>query len=250
MNNIHSDKLPQSQIIEIPVELDRVEVQQKSWKFPFWIFTISAVQIYCFWIQIGDESMFNYKISNNNGNKFIEENFRLHPLQLRQVWRFFTIAFIHGDLSHVASNVFAQLLYGIPLELFHSGLRVTTIYTVGVFCGSLGFSVLHPQTSAIGASGGVFALLLANHADFAINWRDMRWKRFVYLGYISFMAIIEFSIAPNSIHTFGAIGGFLCGLIVLKNAEKLKVLKIKLKLVSAIVLVAMISFGVYLIVVK
>lgn len=57
-----------------------------------------------------------------------------------------------------------QLLLGVPLEMVHRWWRVLIIYIAGVVAGSLGTSVTDPYTRLAGASGGVYAILLAHIA--------------------------------------------------------------------------------------
>lgn len=58
-----------------------------------------------------------------------------------------------------------QVVLGIPLEMVHSWWRVLIIYVAGVIAGSLGTSVADPTVYLAGASGGVYALLLAHLAS-------------------------------------------------------------------------------------
>ena len=58
-----------------------------------------------------------------------------------------------------------QVVLGIPLEMVHSWWRVLIIYVAGVIAGSLGTSVVDPSVYLAGASGGVYALLLAHLAS-------------------------------------------------------------------------------------
>jgi len=63
---------------------------------------------------------------------------------------------------HIILNVVMQLILGILLELVHKGPRVLCIYLSGVIAGSLATSVVDPNTFLAGASGGVYALILAH----------------------------------------------------------------------------------------
>lgn len=58
-----------------------------------------------------------------------------------------------------------QVVLGIPLEMVHSWWRVLIIYVAGVIAGSLGTSVADPTVYLAGASGGVYALLMAHMAS-------------------------------------------------------------------------------------
>ena len=59
-------------------------------------------------------------------------------------------------------NLIVQILLGIPLEMVHKWWRVLIIYFAGVIAGSLGTSIADPYVFLVGASGGVYAILLAH----------------------------------------------------------------------------------------
>jgi len=67
-------------------------------------------------------------------------------------------------VTHLLVNLFVQLLLGVPLEMVHRWWRVLIIYFAGVLAGSLGTSITDPFTRLAGASGGVYAILLAHIA--------------------------------------------------------------------------------------
>lgn len=65
---------------------------------------------------------------------------------------------------HLVVNLLVQLLLGVPLEMVHRWWRVLIIYFAGVLAGSLGTSITDPYVRLAGASGGVYAILLAHIA--------------------------------------------------------------------------------------
>ena len=67
-----------------------------------------------------------------------------------------------------------QLLLGLPLEIVHGPLRISVIYMAGALSGSLLTSITDPEQFLAGASGGVYALMLAHLPTLIMNWRDMK----------------------------------------------------------------------------
>ena len=67
-----------------------------------------------------------------------------------------------------------QIFLGIPLEIVHGPLRLGGIYFAGVMSGALLTSVTDSNTYLAGASGGVYALLLAHLPTVILNWREMK----------------------------------------------------------------------------
>jgi membrane associated rhomboid family serine protease len=83
-----------------------------------------------------------------------------------QIWQLVTYAFLHGSFQHIAFNMLALWMFGGPIEeLF--GSRPFALYyfvcVIGAALTQLAVMHLFPQGyfPTLGASGGVFGLLLA-----------------------------------------------------------------------------------------
>ena len=75
----------------------------------------------------------------------------------------FTAGFLHSQssLMHVLGNVIILALVGVPLEQRLGSKRYLIIYAIGLFGGSLAWTVanLDSNTPSLGASGAAFGLL-------------------------------------------------------------------------------------------
>lgn len=82
------------------------------------------------------------------------------------VWQLVTYSFLHGSVAHIFFNMFALWMFGSDIERLMGRERYLTYYfvcvigaaltqlaTTGMFAG--------PPAPTIGASGGVFGILLA-----------------------------------------------------------------------------------------
>jgi len=82
-----------------------------------------------------------------------------------QPWQLLTYAFLHGGLAHIFFNMFALFMFGTPLERFWGSRRFTTFYFVCVLTAALSQLTVaqfeHSGEPTLGASGGIFGLLLA-----------------------------------------------------------------------------------------
>jgi len=82
-----------------------------------------------------------------------------------QPWQLLTYAFLHGGLLHIAFNMFALYMFGGPVERVFGPRRYLTYYLVCVLSAALVQLLTSAMTGAVyptvGASGGVFGLLLA-----------------------------------------------------------------------------------------
>jgi membrane associated rhomboid family serine protease len=93
--------------------------------------------------------------------------FALWPLgsTLFQPWQLVTYAFLHGSLAHIFFNMFALFMFGRALEYFWGSRRFTVFYLACVIAAAatqlLTASLSGSMEATLGASGGVFGLLLA-----------------------------------------------------------------------------------------
>src|SRR5882724_2240366 len=99
------------------------------------------------------------------GSGQIEEHFALYPLgEDFRIWQLFSYAFLHSGYPHIFFNMFALYMFGGALEHFLGAKRFTWFYFVSVLTAGLSQLVMTfiegSNEPTIGASGGVFGLLL------------------------------------------------------------------------------------------
>jgi membrane associated rhomboid family serine protease len=81
-------------------------------------------------------------------------------------WQLVTYSFLHGDFSHIFFNMFALYMFGGEIERLFGQRWYLSFYLVCVITAAfaqLAFAALTsgPPFPTVGASGGVFGLLLA-----------------------------------------------------------------------------------------
>jgi membrane associated rhomboid family serine protease len=102
----------------------------------------------------------------------IDDIFALWPLEGRgylpqfQVWQLVTYGFLHGGFVHIFFNMYALYMFGQDIERLVGSRRFTVYYLVCVLAAALAqLAVQHFEGGigggTVGASGGVFGLLLA-----------------------------------------------------------------------------------------
>ncbi len=175
------------------------------------------------------------------GGDSLLENFALWPLDLGrsqvfllqghypgfQPWQLVTYSFLHGGLLHIGLNMYALWLFGTRMELVWGSTPFLLYYFVcvaGAGLTQLLVTTLSGQLyPTIGASGGVFGLLLAFGMTFP-NERLMlifppvilKAKWFVILfGVIELWAGITGTEA--GIAHFAHLGGMLFGYLLLQQ---------------------------------
>jgi len=166
---------------------------------------------------IAGDGSFDLRLTRATGN--FCEDFR------PQVWRWFTYQFTHTGISHIASNTFANFLYGIPLEGLHGSRRMFVMYNIGVFGGACCSLLNDPHTPTVGMSGGCYALIGMQLADLLMNWRRNKFRcaTLVMILGLAILDILHFQIAIDGIshasHIGGYITGTIIGIVIGKNTE-------------------------------
>jgi membrane associated rhomboid family serine protease len=81
-----------------------------------------------------------------------------------EVWRLLAAAFLHGDLIHLALNMFALWSFGPMLEAMLGPRRYLLLYGASALGGSLLSLLAGPQVWSVGASGAIWGLMAAGIA--------------------------------------------------------------------------------------
>jgi membrane associated rhomboid family serine protease len=115
-----------------------------------------------------------YLVQGASGDNF-ELVFALWPLQAASdgqvhfhVWQIVTYAFLHDthNIKHILFNMLGVFMFGAPVERYVGGLKLYACYFAAVITAALTQLIVPPLMGApavptVGASGGVFGLLLA-----------------------------------------------------------------------------------------
>ena len=80
-------------------------------------------------------------------------------------WQLVTYSFLHGSVAHIFFNMFALWMFGSTLEQLFGTRWYVSLYFVSVVTAGLAqlvvSALMHSPYPTLGASGGVFGLLLA-----------------------------------------------------------------------------------------
>ncbi|MEL7297159.1 MAG: rhomboid family intramembrane serine protease [Pseudomonadota bacterium] len=143
-----------------------------------------------------------------------------------QVWQPVSYAFLHADAYHLGFNMFALWMFGRTIEEVWGSQRFAWFYLVCIV-GAAAVQLAVAYFSAdlysrtIGASGGVFGILLAFGMTFP-NQRimllfppiPMKAKYFV-IGYGALELYLGLTRVNSSIAHFAHLGGMVFGLILI-----------------------------------
>ncbi len=85
-------------------------------------------------------------------------------------WQLFTYAFVHTELAHLAFNMLGLWMFGAPLERLWGARRFALFYVVSLLMAGITQLLLNAmlgnEAPTIGASGGLFGLLLGFAVEF------------------------------------------------------------------------------------
>ena len=93
--------------------------------------------------------------------------FAVVPARWWEIWRYVTFQFLHGGFGHIFFNMLALYFLGMMLEADWGGRRFLAFYLVCGVVAGIAHVLLTPVLNQptwvplIGASGGVYAVLLA-----------------------------------------------------------------------------------------
>ena len=142
------------------------------------------------------------------------------------IWQLVTYGFLHGNLPHIFFNMFALWMFGRDLENMMGTRRFLTYYlTCVVGAGIVQLVVAQIQGGiypTVGASGGVFGILLAYGMAFPNRMVvlifppiPMRAKYFVIIFGL-FELYLGFSGRQPGVANFAHLGGMLFGFLLIQ----------------------------------
>ncbi len=162
------------------------------------------------------------------------EAFALWPWGASQVdpeagfapWQLVTYAFLHGSLLHLGFNMFALYMFGGAMERVFGGRRYVFYYFMSVIAAALTQLVVAALSGGVyptvGASGGVFGLLLA-YAIYFPRSRVMLLFPPIPMParvFVVIYAVLELYLgvtgSQEGVAHFAHLGGMLGGYLTLK----------------------------------
>jgi len=182
-----------------------------------------------------------YLLQNTAWSAQIEITFALWPLNVAdtnlygmaaghfQIWQLVTYAFLHASPLHILLNMYGLWLFGSRME-YAWGSKVFAIYyffcVVGAGLTQLAVSTYSAEAGAVyptlGASGGVFGLLLAFGLTYP-NERLMlifppvilraKWLVIIFAGIELFFGVTG---TAEGIAHFAHLGGMLAGYLLIR----------------------------------
>jgi membrane associated rhomboid family serine protease len=148
--------------------------------------------------------------------QFYEYTALYGPLvQSGEYWRLFTVALVHGGLTHLFFNMFSLLVLGNPVEAAFGKARFLVIFLVSLLTGSLASIYLnsgpHVSVGASGAIFGLFGAFIAMRKIISEGVRDI----YVIVGLNFALGFILGGVDWRA-HLGGLVGGYLTTAVLLR----------------------------------
>ena len=150
--------------------------------------------------------------------------FALWPLESGRFgpWQVVTYAFLHGSMFHLFFNMLGLWMFGSELERMWGAKRYTHFLLAGILAAAVAQLVvtylMNSNVPTVGASGGLFALLLA----FGMLFPDriimplfppipMKARTFVMVfgGLELVLGLLDYGSVAHFAHLGGMVGGYL-----------------------------------------
>jgi membrane associated rhomboid family serine protease len=132
-----------------------------------------------------------------------------------EYWRLFTVALVHGGLTHLFFNMFSLLVLGNPVEEALGKARFLVIFFISLLTGSLASIYLTNQLYvSVGASGAIFGLFgafIAMRKMISEGVRDI----YVIVG-LNFVFGFVLGGVDWRAHLGGLVGGYLTTALLLR----------------------------------
>jgi len=145
-------------------------------------------------------------------------------------WQLITYGFLHGNLTHILFNMFGLWMFGRELELMMGQKRfLTYFFTCVVGAGIVQLIVAGTQGAlypTIGASGGVFGILLAYGLTFPNRMVVLMFPPIPMKAkyFVLFYGLLELYLGVSGgapgVANFAHLGGMLFGFLLLRYWAK------------------------------
>ena len=145
-------------------------------------------------------------------------------------WQLLTYGFLHGNLTHIAFNMFGLWMFGRELEQLMGPKRFLTYFLVCVVgAGLVQLLVAAVQGGlypTVGASGGVFGILLAFGLTFPNRvvvplFPPIPMRAITFVTLFGLLELyLGFSGSAPGVANFAHLGGMLFGFLLLRRWRK------------------------------
>jgi membrane associated rhomboid family serine protease len=165
----------------------------------------------------------------------------LHAAARFEPWQLLTSSFLHANLTHLLLNMFALYMFGRDAERVLGSYRYLRLYIASVLSAALvqlgvvSFMSSGPAFPTIGASGGVFGVLLAFATLFprrvvTLLFPPIPMPAWLFVGVYGLIELINGVAGTEAgVAHFAHLGGMLGAYLVLRRWHRGRALRDQLR---------------------
>lgn len=140
-----------------------------------------------------------------------------------ETWRLLTCATLHVNLLHILMNGQALLGLGRLTESLTDSAYLAIVFLPSALCGSVFSLLLSPQSTSVGASGGLMGLVgflaVLGHRRKEILPPGFFKSILLNICFIGLIGLVGFAIIDNAAHLGGLLAGVACGVAFIRRAD-------------------------------
>ena len=140
-----------------------------------------------------------------------------------EIWRLLTCATLHVNFLHIWMNGQALLGFGKLIESSTDRAYLPLVFLPSAVCGSVFSLLLMPNTTSVGASGGLMGLVgflaVLGYRRNKILPDGFFKSILINICLIGVIGLVGFAIIDNAAHLGGLIAGVVCGCLLIKKSD-------------------------------
>lgn len=167
-----------------------------------------------------------------------------------EIWRLFTATLMHGNFTHFWMNGLALLHFAKIVEHTVDRRFVPLVFLLSGAVGSVFSVALYPNSTSVGASGGLMGLLgfitIVAYFD-RTRYPPKYFRRSIEaILFVGAFGLFGFAFVDNGAHLGGLVGGLLFAWLVFRRERQPKQTLLKFAGPAAVVALAVIAVtGIY-----
>ena len=139
-----------------------------------------------------------------------------------EAWRLFTCATLHANFMHIWMNGQALVGLGRMVESLTNRAYLAMVFLPSAVCGSVFSLLLMPDSTSVGASGGIMGLV-GFLAVLGYRRREMLPAGFfksvlINICFVGLIGLVGFAVIDNAAHLGGLVAGVSCGAVFIRRA--------------------------------
>lgn len=147
-----------------------------------------------------------------------------------EIWRLFTATLMHANVTHFWMNMAGLFYFSRIVDQTLHRAYVPLVFLIAGGLGSVFSVVLYPNSSSVGASGGLMGLLgfITMAAYFNRTKYPPRYLRQLIeaIAFVGVFGLFGFAFIDNAGHLGGLAGGLILGWIFLRGPARERLLQI------------------------